>query len=379
MPFDQLGRPPADLVRIIALVAVAGPAVAALRSLSRVAGEPPKASAEVIGLRNSAAKIAWGFGRLFNLPEATILLRGLNREEPYWQRVLDYCANGCLQATLDEYHHILRESLGLIDKPFGDIVTEVAEATVEAVSLRTASLRPDDIRPRPNSVLANRDGPGMRIHFAVRFGDEKSEEEKSLIRSGQVRTAFNSPFWPFRPLTPRLRSDRRDSTSINIATLWSTGISHPTRWTWNSARAAFIVTRAMRYGRIWRRSMPGLESKAKRVTRGTRCFRMPSPERAPGASDLTPFWVFNAPGGAKIERHVPAFPLSKDQDRLEALRRSLAVYRMVFGQIRQDDLLDFLMKRFSESEIEKIAAELRIDLSPPESLPTHRISPKSKP
>ena len=43
LPFDQLGRPPADLVRIIALVAVAGPAVAALRSLSRVAGGPPKA------------------------------------------------------------------------------------------------------------------------------------------------------------------------------------------------------------------------------------------------------------------------------------------------------------------------------------------------
>ena len=62
---------------------------------------------------------------------------------------------------------------------------------------------------------------------------------------------------------------------------------------------------------------------------------------------------------------VPALPLSREQYRLEVLRKSLAVYRMVFGQIRQDDLIAFLLARFPENDIASIAKELRIDLTPP--------------
>jgi hypothetical protein len=86
-------------------------------------------------------------------------------------------------------------------------------------------------------------------------------------------------------------------------------------------------------------------------------------KRLPGATDLTPFWIYS--GAAKIQRHVLALPLSRDQDRMEALRKSLVVYRMVFGQIRQDDLISFLLARFPESEIAAIAKDLRIDLTPP--------------
>jgi hypothetical protein len=200
LPLGQkLGRPPADLSRVLALLAMGGPAVAALRSLERTCcTDGERTASEVdLALRNGAGQVAWGFGRLFNLPEATMILRGMNRSEPYWLRVLEYCVDGCLQATLDEYQHVLRESLGLLDKPAAENIAAITQATIEAVSLRTSTLSPDYIRTGSNGVLANRDGPGMRIHFAVRFGDEKSEEEKSLVRSGQVRTAFNSPFWPF--------------------------------------------------------------------------------------------------------------------------------------------------------------------------------------
>jgi len=38
---------------------------------------------------------------------------------------------------------------------------------------------------------------------------------------------------------------------------------------------------------------------------------------------------------------------------------------MVFGQIRQDDLISFLLARFPENEIARIAQDLRIDLAPP--------------
>src|SRR6202042_2438635 len=58
--------------------------------------------------------------------------------------------------------------------------------------------------------------------------------------------------------------------------------------------------------------------------------------RRSGLSDLVPFWVYTTNQGAYIERHLPMIPLSKDVERAEALRRSLAVYRMAFGQSQQD-------------------------------------------
>ena len=77
-----------------------------------------------------------------------------------------------------------------------------------------------------------------------------------------------------------------------------------------------------------------------------------------------PYWLFPLEDGAYIERHVPALPLSRDASQLEALKRSLAVYRMVFGQPRQDDLMTFLLKRCSPEVLRQIEPLLRIDLSP---------------
>ena len=60
-------------------------------------------------------------------------------------------------------------------------------------------------------------------------------------------------------------------------------------------------------------------------------------------NDLVPYWVFE--GDAKIERHVPSLPLSREEGRLHDLSRSLALYRMVFGQPRQEELLEWLERK----------------------------------
>jgi hypothetical protein len=54
-----------------------------------------------------------------------------------------------------------------------------------------------------------------------------------------------------------------------------------------------------------------------------------------------------------------------DGEHNEFLRRSLVVYRMAFGQNRQEDLVRFLTTQLKPGDIEKIGAQLRIDLSPP--------------
>jgi len=57
-------------------------------------------------------------------------------------------------------------------------------------------------------------------------------------------------------------------------------------------------------------------------------------------------------------------PFSRELDRLSALRRALAIYRMVFGQSRQEDLISYLLAQIPNEKLEMIVKELTIDLSP---------------
>ena len=78
--------------------------------------------------------------------------------------------------------------------------------------------------------------------------------------------------------------------------------------------------------------------------------------------EFAPHWVY--PGPATIERHLSPYPLSVDTARLERLKTDLALYRLTFGQPRQEDMLELLRKRGVEAQPERMA-ELRIDLSAP--------------
>ena len=58
------------------------------------------------------------------------------------------------------------------------------------------------------------------------------------------------------------------------------------------------------------------------------------------------------------------FPLSRDEDRWARLQESLALYRLAFGQPRQEDMLAVLRRRGITEYPERVA-EIRIDLRPP--------------
>ncbi|MFZ5823523.1 MAG: helicase, partial [Bacillota bacterium] len=165
---QPLGRPPEDLLDVLALLAVAGPGVAALRALGRIVPEPGDAD---LLMRDAAGRMAWALRRLFNLPEVTAMLRGLNPAEPYWRRVLEYCADGCLQAVLDEYMHVLLDAEGLRGRAGHEVMEGLSEAMVEAVTLRTVTLFADEIRVNGGDVKLEREG--MRARFALRYGVEQ--------------------------------------------------------------------------------------------------------------------------------------------------------------------------------------------------------------
>ena len=84
-----------------------------------------------------------------------------------------------------------------------------------------------------------------------------------------------------------------------------------------------------------------------------------------GDSEMVPYWVFHQ-GPARIERHVPVLPFSRDAATLPRLRKTLAAYRLAFGQPRQEELIEFLGADRTDGDLLLLASTLRIDLSPPE-------------
>jgi Helicase conserved C-terminal domain len=364
-----LGRPPGDLTRVLAEMAIGGPGTCALRALARAAGD--SAVMREPWAKRAAAVVSWAFRRVFNLPEVTALIRGNNRTEPYWRRVVEHCVDGNLQAVLDEYAHVLQESLGLQTRPRDEVVAEIAATMVRALSLRTPTLRVDEIRDAQQTAVF--EPRGMRGRFALRFQSEESESGRTT-RPEQVREAFNSPFWPFVLATTSVGQEGLDFHQYCHAVVHWNLPSNP-------------VDLEQREGRVHRYKGHAVRKNVAQGFRDAAFFTEDDPwealfaaaeaVRPESVSEIFPFWVYAPAGGARIERHVPFLPLSRDRLRLEALRRSLAVYRMVFGQPRQDDLLGYLMTQLPPGRIDALVRETRIDLSPPRS-PTPRVVAPSK-
>jgi len=359
----RLGAPPADLGTLLAQLAVAGPGAVMLRSMSRIVGG--KGALSGTAIRNAAAQTARSFLPLFNLPEATHFIRSLSAEEPFWRRALEYCVSGGIQAVMDEYLHVLEESLGLIGGASESNLGEVAEAVCYALALRTSTPEVDEIHVGPRSHRIAIREQRMRNRFAVRFGEERAEGTGDPTRSDQVRAAFNSPFWPFVLATTSVGQEGLDfHPYCHIVVHWNLP-SNPVDLEQREGRVhrykghAIRKNLAARFGvRAVLRWMEGNPDPWSVL------FELGVKERTE-KTDVVPFWVYPLEGGARIERRLMVLPLSREVERADELRRSLAVYRMVFGQPRQEDLVSYLLSRVPEERVSSLGEQLRIDLSPP--------------
>ncbi len=351
-----LGRRPDDLAQVLTLLSFGGPGVAALRALCRITGGDEFYTRTCH--RNAAARVAWGFRSFFNRPEVTCLVRGLG-PGVYWHRVLEYCTDGGLQAVLDEYVHILQEFLGLAERGFAETAHAVAAAIAESLQLITARIDVDRVQPWRSKKES------MRAHFALRFGVQDSEEgsKGEQTREDKVRQAFNSPFWPFVLASTSVGQEGLDFHPYCHAVVHWNLPANPVDLEQREGRVHRYKGHAVRkniakaYSRAllgngfcdpWRSMFAAAVADHGKATRG-----------------LAPFWNFPLEGGARVERHVPALPFSRDALKLIALRKNLAVYRMVFGQSRQEDLVEYLLQHLPEDQVETVSRMLQIDLSAP--------------
>jgi helicase-like protein len=362
---DHLGTPPEDLLSVLALAASAAPATAAMRAYARAGRTDP---ATCLPLRDIAARSGRAFLALFNHAEVIEAVRAEFRGEPYWERVLEYAHAGGLQAVLDEYTHLLRESLSVAPLPAAAAAEKIGTELIAALTIRAASLRIDEVTAPRYAREINLKTEPMRIRFAMRFGDDRSDEEAPLVFDGaspatrkeRVRAAFNSPFWPFVLVSTSVGQEGLDFHHYcHAITHWNLP-SNPVDLEQREGRIHRYKGHAVRKNVASAFAVDALRDGDPDAWETA--FELGRIGRSAQQNDLVPYWLF--PGDAKIERHVPALPFSREVERLTGLRRALAIYRMVFGQSRQEDLITYLLAQIPEDERDGIVAELQIDLSP---------------
>ena len=369
---EALGRPPNDLAKVLAELAVGGPAQCALRMISSVS-ELPIAHDCVV---SNAARIGAAFRSFFNAPEVTAVIVDADSEESdaderggrYWRDVLRHSIDGNLQAVLDEHGHVLRDWLGHLnvidDSRRKAAANDIASGVAEALELRTSSFRVDI----PGS---RRDGDGiefrerrMRTRFAVAFGNQ-TLDDGGEARVESVSRAFNSPFWPFVLTSTSIGQEGLDFH------LWCHAVVH-----WNLPSNPVDLEqregRVHRYkGHAVRRNIAtkfGRDLYAQGMSFGVdpwkELFAMAVAKTPKADGEIVPYWVFHH-GPAKIERRVPVVPFSRDAATLPQLRKTLTAYRLAIGQPRQEEFVEFLGADRSDVEVLQLASRLRIDLSPP--------------
>ena len=356
----SLGPAPEDLIEVLALVALAGPAVCAYRALRRIVGIEETQQY----LLQDAAKIAQGLRTTFNIPESIALVRAESghRSTRYWESVLRYALGGNLQAVLDEYAHVLQESLGLMGRPSERVASGIATEMSDALSLRTSLVRIDGIRYQAPGMPIEIEPFYVRARFALRFGDTRSERGESSQRADTVRKAFNSPFRPFILASTSVGQEGLDfHTYCHAVYHWNLP-SNPVDLEQREGRVHRYKGHAVRKNVAERFGLASVHSdSASRFTDDPWrvLFERAKKGRSSDANDLVPYWLFT--GSARVERRVPLLAYSREVAQLERLKRSLAVYRLAFGQPRQEDLVEFLGRRADGADLD----EFRISLEPP--------------
>jgi len=327
----RLGPQPDDLVDVLSDLALAGPGTCALRALRRI---DSRLEATNPNLLSASAMIASGFRSLFNMPETIAMLRG-SGEDTYWRLTLQYAIDGNLQAVLDEYVHILRESLGLTEYTTETQVANIAKCIHSVLSLRTAQIRIDEIKTANKGFIIN--DFNVRCRFALRFGDIQDDNHQTLARADLVRDAFNSPFRPFVLASTSIGQEGLDFHSWCHAVVHWNLPSNPVDLEQREGRVHRYKGHAVRKNIAERYGLRALSHVQEIGDPWQTLFQIASQDKPNKHSDLIPYWIFED-GSAKVERRIPLLPFSKEVGRLKLLKRGLALYRMAFGQPRQEDL-----------------------------------------
>lgn len=326
------GQPdPARLTDHLTDLALGSPAICALRALHRVAPDLPLDDPAML---HAATRIGMAFRGLFNQPESQALLR-TGQDEFYWQSVLHHCVAHDLQSVLDEYVHVLLEAEGLMDKDPSDVVASLAQTIDEALSLKPAQIEIKRYRARGKRLEIS-SALKMRGRFATRLLQQTQED--GAQRTDTVRTAFNSPFRPFVLASTSVGQEGLDFHPYCHRLVHWNLPSNPVDLEQREGRVHRYKNHAVRLN-LAANFKSALQISGP-IDDPWRAMFLKAHTEAKRPGDMEPFWLLD--GDTCIERYALSLPFSRETALLGWLKRSVALYRLAFGQPRQDDLMSFL-------------------------------------
>lgn len=323
------------------------------------------------GLPEGLVDLAFtGLRSYFNRRVVRAVVEGAFSAPGYARAVVRYCEQAHFQAVADEYLFLVRSVLQCATPEEGAAhlgrVLGIGTGTPAINVTSNGHLRPEPL--------------ARHAHFALAFGDdlrsegEAGREQSAESRKTSVREAFNSPFWPFVLSTTSVGQEGLDFH------LYCRDIVH-----WNLPSNP--VDLEQREGRINRRDGLALRrsiavdwplarvaehAKASGASTWRRVFDAiaadPGPQRY--KHGLYPHWVYDCAGGKNvpIRRHLFFYENSSDARAYAELKDRLALYRLVFGQPRQQDLLDRLRRSMNGAGdahlLERGLTRYMINLSP---------------
>lgn len=338
----ELPRPadiPANTVSILTDMAIAGPGVC----LYRILKDP-----------TLAGEAAEGFAKIFDRRISGYILDKIqaksHKDVAYLAAVLDYCVMGNLQAVLDEYAHMISAE-GNCKK----ISDTLRDAFIDVTSLYV------DTDASFNG--ADKKFP-MRISYAVPFAKTKSGiTEKTQQRSNNVRTAFQSPFYPFVLASTSVGQEGLDFHWYCRKILHWNLPSNPQDLEQREGRINRYKCLAIRRNlsrldadsTMWKDVFDSAALKVKAEFGNKYSGMVPN-------WCLPPEWIEQNKDSIEwIERMVPQYPMSCDIARYKRLIKVLSLYRLTLGQPRQEELLELLGKQnLSDQQV----AQLLFNLSP---------------
>jgi uncharacterized membrane protein YkvA (DUF1232 family) len=361
-------------LRSLVRIACYSPAVCLLRSVRSTLSQRRDDDLEHV-MRLCLNDVRGFFNR--RLSQAIVRRWGGN-DRFYANRVLRYCRDAQFQPVADEYCYVLAN----VCQHWS--AEELTEHLARGMGMGTGL---PTVNYRGRTGRFGRTTKTVHTHFALAFGDEASPEGATSDAAGRrtdVREAFNSPFWPFVLATTSVGQEGLDFH------LYCRDIIH-----WNLPSNP--VDLEQREGRINRRDghsvriniasdfpLPELLGGDEHVANPWAAVFSKMYEKHWGPHvfkhGLAPHWLYEAERTNKassavrrelVRRHLFFYGGSKDVERYDRLKKSLSLYRLVFGQPRQQDLLNDVFKDRGASEVEALGPTLRrfmINLSP---MPAH--------
>jgi hypothetical protein len=340
----NLGRKPAYLEDVLVDMVLGSPSICSLRSMNTYFNEDRYKNL------TASFNIGLGFLTLYNKPESISIIRQNTRQREYWRKSLEYGMSGNIQSLIDEYIYLLYHCENQKES-----AAELSNQFMTTMNIRTSNVNVDSYDSFMNEYT-----PRMRCHYAVDFGTQKSNSIHGDNRPVSIRESFNSPFRPFVLASTSIGQEGLDfhyyCRKIMHWNLPSNAIDLEQREGRINRYKGFVIRKI-----VADKYLESLDQICSNIWDDL--FSIAEKDRAEKVCDMIPFWHIESEK-YKIERIVPLYPFSRDINKYDNLIKVLTVFRLTFGQPRQEELVEALLsENVNDDRLYILREQLMIDLS----------------